>query len=153
MKNQRGVSIVATALAVLWFAGADRADACVCRGPKNAKEEAKVFRENRAKAVVIFVGRVVSLEVIKDAPPGWPRHTAATFSILRGWKGISSPFVVIDSASNCAMAFEVGQEVLVFGYGSPPEASVCVSGYSRRRPEDIKQIEQRLGTPSWRPKS
>jgi hypothetical protein len=99
--------------------------ACVC-GERGTVAEA--FKAAR----VVFVGRVVALEVKPFVVAGRSEEgTVATFEIERGWKGASRGKVRIRTCGTqvmvctCGVDLQLGERYVVFAAGNPLETSQC----------------------------
>ena len=131
---------LALAFLTLWFTGSlvSHAGACSCGPPGPPKVEMR-------KAHAVFEGVVIGVKSSHD-------REDFRFRVLRAWKGVSQPEVVVTSVGLlCGIAVppREGEKWLVFAgaFGSGLLTSQCsLTGRSETRVAELKG----LGTPSWR---
>ncbi|HZO15696.1 MAG TPA: hypothetical protein VFB62_20630 [Polyangiaceae bacterium] len=100
-----------------------------------------------ADASRVFEGEV---KTVNQAEPG---HVVATFRVLRAWKGVNEPEVVVHTAGDsaaCGLGFAAGQRWLLYAHlhENNTHANLC----SRSTQESAGDIAA-LGPPSFTPAS
>jgi hypothetical protein len=135
--------------------------ACSCGPIPGVAEELEA-------ADAVFSAEAVKLEVLPswwstsdtkpeadllDQDPGEPatRVLRATFAVIRAWKGVDTPTVVIRTAADCCLCgttFSIGQRYLVYAYRSKRGGQLWANVCSRTRGlDDAADDVKSLGTP------
>jgi hypothetical protein len=154
---RRLAGAAALVLSTLAAAGGT-AEACTCVSatPFGTDEH---LANSRARAALVFIGKVVDVQsreddtYLGDRLPFKLKHSVATFSADRGWKGVRQERLQVhfyggkDSAL-CDFAFERGKAYLVFAYGKTPIATTCDFTVELEDEEAARTIG-RLGPPVW----
>jgi hypothetical protein len=132
------VVMAGTALAVN---AAAEALGCSCRPPRSVQTELQ-------ESVAVLEGDVLSV-----SPADSGGMVGVRLRVVRAWKGVSSPEMVVRTNSlMCGLAFRTGERWLVFAHSQPLGAGMCgKSGHmtlSQRSPFGREMIK-RLGKPTW----
>jgi hypothetical protein len=153
-------SALSCLIGVAWTTTAGSVWACTCVSATPFYSD-QHFAESRARAVLIFAGRVVDIQVRDDDVylgerlPFKLKHAVATFLPIRSWKGQPQSTIQVHSYSGkdsalCDYQFELGKVYLVFAYGDPPIASLCDFTMDVQE-EESTRTQKRLGNPMWVP--
>lgn len=100
--------------------------ACTCELPRPGKTLRQQVREARGKSKAVFSGRVV--EVVEH-PQAF--YVEVKFKVQRAWKQVRTDEITIRTGrggGDCGYRFEVGENYLVYAYGSDEnklETNIC----------------------------
>lgn len=114
---------------------------CSCQPPSSVETEVQ-------ESAAVLEGEVVSV-----TPADSGGMVGVRMRVLRAWKGVSSPEVVVRTNSlMCGLGFRAGERWLVFAHSRPLHAGLCgKTGHmtlSHRSPFEEATIN-RLGKANW----
>ena len=95
----------------------------------------------------------VDSELLEETPDEKPiRVLKATFAVMKAWKGITEPVVVIRTFADCCFCgttFAIGQRYLVYAFRGQPDQELWTSVCSRTETLDkaVQDLEE-LGAPT-----
>lgn len=135
------LSMIQLFVLIGWLAGllvinVPRTYACSCAMPSSASVE---MRNSGA----VFAGKVVSAE--RDNLAGGYSQMSVTFEVSDVWKGNVKDTVVVTTGmggGDCGSDFVVGEEYLVYAYGSGPYSTSSCSRTSvlSAATEDLEEL-------------